>query len=81
LDQPVEAGLLRKRAQQEENRFEKEAIAFHQRVRDGFLEMAKADGYHTWQYIKANRPIEIIHEGIWNIVRAYINAREGKDKS
>lgn len=80
LDQPVEIGLSRKQKQQEENRFEAETRAFHERVRNGFLEMAKADGYQTWQYIKADRSIEAIHQEIWNIVCAHLSAHEGKDK-
>jgi len=42
LDIPVEEGLKRARAENREfDRFEKETIAFHRRVRDKYLEIAK----------------------------------------
>ena len=41
LDLPVEIGLERKHAQQAGwNRFEGEALAFHEKLRDGFLTLA-----------------------------------------
>lgn len=80
LDQPVEVGLRRKRMQQEENRFEAETVAFHEKVRNGFLDMAKADGYQTWQYIKADRSLELIHQEIWSIIRSYMLMYEDKDR-
>jgi len=49
LDLPVEDGLARARernadsAGPDEGRFEAEALAFHQRVRDGYLQLAAAD--------------------------------------
>lgn len=79
LDQPVEIGLARKHAQQEENRFEAEKLAFHERVRNGFLDMAKTDGYHAWQHIRADRSIVEIHEEILKIVSTLFESKE-KDK-
>lgn len=50
LDLPPEAGLNRAwrrihqdAAQAEESRFEKEALAFHHKVRDGYLELARQE--------------------------------------
>ena len=43
LDVPVEVGLARKHAQEEGNRFEDEALAFHGRVREAYLELANAN--------------------------------------
>jgi len=51
LDLPVEIGLSRK-GSIKGARFEREEIAFHQRVRDGFLEMSKADPAR-WMVIDA----------------------------
>ena len=42
LDIPVEEGLARKR-DQKQDRFEQEDISFHQKVRDGYLKLAKAE--------------------------------------
>ena len=51
LDLPVEIGLSRKGAIKGA-RFEREEIAFHQRVRNGFLRMAKTDP-ERWLVIDA----------------------------
>ncbi|MBN1176875.1 MAG: dTMP kinase [Dehalococcoidales bacterium] len=42
LDMPVEEGLARK-GDKTRDRFEKESVAFHQRVRKGYLKMAEAE--------------------------------------
>ena len=42
LDIPVEVGLARKGSARQD-RFEREGLAFHQRVREGYLKMAGAD--------------------------------------
>lgn len=49
LDLPVEIGLTRARARNlgsaldDEGRFEAESLAFHQRIRDGYLQLARED--------------------------------------
>lgn len=49
LDLPVEIGLTRARARNQgstlddEGRFEAESLAFHQRIRDGYLQLARED--------------------------------------
>jgi dTMP kinase len=40
LDVPVEIGLARRGRRAPESRFEDKGVAFHQRVRDGFLQLA-----------------------------------------
>jgi dTMP kinase len=40
LDVPVEVGLARRGRNASESRFEDKGVAFHQRVRDGFLQLA-----------------------------------------
>ena len=42
LDMPVEKGLARKRTKRQD-RFEQEELAFHQRVREGYLKLAAAE--------------------------------------
>ena len=66
LDMPVEEGLARKRAKKQD-RFEQEAIAFHQRVRKGYLKMA-ADDPERWLVIDATQPKEKIAQIIWQRV-------------
>jgi dTMP kinase len=43
LDVPVEVGLARRGPSTTESRFEDKGAAFHQRVRDGFLQLAAAE--------------------------------------
>ncbi len=43
LDLSVEEGIRRAKARADLDRFEHEALAFHQRVRDGYLNQAKLD--------------------------------------
>ena len=60
LDLPVEAGLARKRSSGGEwNRLDAYQVEFHQRVRQGFLEMARAEPAR-WQVIDATQPREMV---------------------
>jgi dTMP kinase len=43
IDVPVELGLERARLRGGEARFEGKGLAFHERLREGFLELARAD--------------------------------------
>ena len=54
LDVPPEIGLSRKRAGAND-RFEKEEVAFHQKVRAGFLQLATEEP-HRWVVIDATLP-------------------------
>ena len=67
LDLPVETGLARKRYQNEMNRIDREELAFHQRVRQGYLTMAAADT-NTWVVLDATLPIPMIHDQILSVV-------------
>lgn len=59
LDLDVEVGLARRLENQEEmNRLDLEAVAFHQRVRGGYLELARLEA--RWKVVKADRPIDLI---------------------
>lgn len=68
LDLSVEIGLTRKEqasqaGQGEWNRMDQLAFDFHQRVRQGYLTLAKAEP-HRWHLIKANQDIQVIHQEI-----------------
>ena len=43
FDLPVSTGLARRRSAAELNRLDRESLRFHQKVRDGFLDLAKRD--------------------------------------
>ncbi len=67
LDIDVEKGLNRvKELGNGLDRLEAEKIAFHKRVREGYLEIAKLD--NSVKIINAVAPAKIIHEKIINIV-------------
>lgn len=66
LDIPVEEGFARKRTEKQD-RFEQETLAFHQRVREGYLKMA-ADEPERWLVVDASQPKEEIANIIWQRV-------------
>jgi dTMP kinase len=66
LDIPVEAGLSRKKSK-ERDRFESESLAFHARVRRGYLDLAQADP-GRWLVVDGRLPKKVIEETIWERV-------------
>jgi dTMP kinase len=69
LDMPVKAGLARK--QGKKDRFEQEKAAFHRRVREGYLMLAKAEP-SRWLVIDATKSKEAIAGIIWERVSRLI---------
>ena len=75
LDCPVKIGLSRTAARsvasgaalKAEDRFEREAIDFHERVRAGFLELARAEP-DRFRIVDASRPIPEISREIKAII-------------
>ena len=61
LDIDAEQGLARKRLK---DRFEREDLAFHQRVREGYLKMAAAEP-ERWLVVDASLPQKEVQEQIW----------------
>ena len=64
LDLDVRKGLARKRAgaAEEWNRIEEKALAYHEAVRRGYLEMAAESA--RWLVVDADQPVEAIHTQI-----------------
>jgi dTMP kinase len=64
LDLDVRKGLARKRAgaAEEWNRIEEKALAYHEAVRKGYLQMAQAE--NRWLVVNADQPVEAIHAQI-----------------
>ena len=75
LDIPVEEGLARKGTRLRD-RFEREDIAFHQRVREGYLKLA-ADDPERWLVVDATLPKDEIEEIIWQRVSQLLSSQEG----
>jgi len=75
FDCPVEIGLSRTAQRQSqvitgagrEDRFEREKVEFHERVREGFLELARAEP-HRFRIIDATRSVEEIAREIENVI-------------
>jgi len=63
LDVPVEVGIRRKQDAGETNRMEGEGLAFHERVRQGFLSLVAAQP-HRWRLIDATLPPEAVAEQV-----------------
>ena len=68
LDLDPAVGLSR---QSERNVMEDEALPFHQRIRAGFLALARAEP-SRWHVVDSSRPSETVHEEIWEVVSARI---------
>lgn len=73
FDLPAEAGLRRRLTNHEEwNRMDDYALQFHERVRQGYLEMAASDP-GRWVVIDADRDPDRIHEDVLSAVRGKLN--------
>ncbi len=72
LDIAIEKGLQRK-VPQEWNRLEAQALAFHQRVREGYLEMAAGEP-DRWLSVDAFQPIADIQAAIRERIEVLIGA-------
>ncbi len=73
LDLPVEAGLARKK-DRKQDRFEQEDIAFHRRVRRGYLALAEAEP-DRWLVVDAEKSKEEIAGIIWDRVRKLLSKK------
>lgn len=76
LDMKPEDGLRRK-SEEERQRFEEEPLAFHKRVRHGYLEQARA-GPERWLRVKGSLSQERIAEVIWERVELLIRSAGSK---
>ena len=81
LDLPVDLGL--KRAWERinaqsgglpEDRFEKEAFAFHEKVRQGYLTLAEIEP-ERFRVIDANRSHQVVHKEIAEIVLGFLDLK------
>lgn len=68
LDVDPKLGLERQVANGEVNRFEMEALDFHTKVRQAYLELAKAEP-NRWHIIDASDSIDHVSEKVWQVVQ------------
>ncbi len=74
LDISAQEGLARKKRR---DRFEQEDIAFHQRVREGYLKLAKEEP-QRWLAIDATQSKDKIAEIIWHKVSHLLSQQGGE---
>jgi len=72
LDLPVLDGLARARTNAGRDRFEQEEIAFHERVRQGYLSLAENDP-GRWLVVDATMPADRVTRMICDRVEALLN--------
>ncbi len=75
LDMPAKEGLARKR-DRKQDRFEREDIAFHQRVRGGYLKLAANDS-KRWLVIDASQTKAKIEQIIWQRISQLLASQRG----
>jgi dTMP kinase len=78
LDVPIETGLQRKRVASETNRMEAESLAFHERVRQGFLELA-ARQPERWRVIDATQAPHTVASAVRRYVDAILEEALGNE--
>lgn len=69
LDVPVKIGLQRRQDSGTTNRLDMEDTAFHEKVREAYLSLAKEDTRNRWVVVDASTSIEAIDEKIWETVQ------------
>jgi dTMP kinase len=72
LDLPVEVGLARCRARGDLARFEAKDQAFHERVREGFLLLARREP-ERFAVVDAAVDPEATHRAVWSAVQARLD--------
>lgn len=73
LDIEAEAGLRRRQKSGGEwNRMDAYQLELHQRVRRGYLEMARAEP-ERWRVVDASQPPEVVQSSIQNIIEDYLH--------
>ncbi len=72
LDLPVSVGLARTQQRGTADRLEQNAVAFHERVRQGFIALAEAGG-DRWQRIDADHPSDQVSKAIQDCLAAHLH--------
>ena len=64
LDLDVKIGLMRKKAEDEWNRLDAYEVLFHERVRQGYLQLA-AEEPERWRIVDASQGIDAVQEDLF----------------
>jgi len=80
MDLPAEIGLTRARSSNTEfvggDRFEKEEISFHERLRLGFFQVHQNNQFSRTRLLNAEKTIEELHEDVKEVLRPYVDEHE-----
>lgn len=71
LDVPVDVGLARRRQEGGLNSLDGEDVAFHERVRQGYLALARREPAR-WRVVDATRSVDEVAEAVWSAVREWL---------
>ncbi len=71
LDMPAEAGLARKKGKKQD-RFEQEELTFHQRVRQGYLKLARTEP-ERFAVIDAAQPLAEVNAAIAQVLQRLLS--------
>ena len=72
LDAPVETGMTRARHRGDLDRFEQEAVAFFERIRETYLARA-ASAPGRYHIVDASQPIETVSDEVAGLLRSLVN--------
>jgi dTMP kinase len=72
LDAPVETGMTRARHRGDLDRFEQEAVAFFERIRETYLARA-ASAPGRYHIVDASQPIEAVSDEVAGLLRNLVN--------
>jgi dTMP kinase len=67
LDLDVKMGLMRKKVEDEWNRLDAYEVMFHERVREGYLNLAREEP-ERWRIVNASQGIEAVQEDLSRII-------------
>jgi dTMP kinase len=72
LDAPVETGMTRARHRGDLDRFEQEAVAFFERIRETYLARA-ASAPGRYHIVDASQPVEAVSDEVAGLLRSLVN--------
>ena len=67
MDLDVKTGLMRKKAEAEWNRLDAYEVLFHERVREGYLNLAHEEP-ERWRIVDASQGIDAVQEDLFQII-------------
>ena len=73
FDEQGQFDLIPRAEDSGKRRFEELGTSFHRKVRDGYLELAKAEP-KRWVVLDASQPVETVHAQVWKRVQGLLDS-------